>query len=446
MKKELRKHLLILLSVAAVLTLAGTWAGFTDQVSVINKLMTGDVDITLREYELAEGKEIPYQNQKQVQPGDIISKIPRITNEAEPCWVRVRVQYRNEPSGFVTDSDGTGTGETDHIVQSGISSVEGLTSENLYGLSSKWLQKGDYYYYREILDKKASVDLFHHVRIPEGWDQGHHGQKLAVIIQAEAIQAANFEPDFDAMSPWGNEEIELCVHESGDRMEIRKEQLVHKIEFNGTAHKLIAVSSDFFSNFRTAMPGDQLTDAADLSNTTGHKAKLYFSTSSINGEDRELLASLGLEIRYQDLVIYQGNLLSEALNQEILLTELETGQHGKLEFTVTVPSGLKNAYALRQTAVKWNFRVEEQEAESVTVTPSPIVTPITTPTPALDQPGQGTTILNSTTSTPYGNTQLAESVKTGDDSQTGYYIWLAMAGLVVAGIIIHLFRERSRRN
>lgn len=47
-------------------------------------------------------------------------------------------------------------------------------------------------------------------------------QKIAVDIQADAIQAANFKPDFSAMSPWGNQVIQKCVHEQDGTLTCKK--------------------------------------------------------------------------------------------------------------------------------------------------------------------------------------------------------------------------------
>ena len=65
----------------------------------------------------------------------------------------------------------------------------------------------------ESIEKQESTDLFQNISIPDTWTEEHAKQKIAVDIQADAIQAANFKPDFSAMSPWGNQVIQKCVHE-----------------------------------------------------------------------------------------------------------------------------------------------------------------------------------------------------------------------------------------
>ena len=41
-----------------------------------------------------------YQDRRIVLPGDEISKIPRITNHSEPCWVRVKISYTDDLDGL----------------------------------------------------------------------------------------------------------------------------------------------------------------------------------------------------------------------------------------------------------------------------------------------------------------------------------------------------------
>lgn len=156
-------------------------------------------------------------------PGDSISKIPRITNYAQPCWVRARIVMENNRN-----------------------QMDGIQEEMLVGISSKWVRRGEYYYYTKALKKRESVDLFHSVKIPESWTEEHNGQELGMVIQAEAIQKANFTPDFSGMSPWGNQEIELCVHEKEGAPVCRMPETDLSVEFNGKAHKLLAVPGDFF--------------------------------------------------------------------------------------------------------------------------------------------------------------------------------------------------------
>ena len=68
-------------------------------------------------------------------------------------------------------------------------------------------KKDAYYYLTDILEHSEKITLFNEVHFPAEWTEEYAGQKIKINIQADAIQAANFTPNFDDMSPWGNEEM-----------------------------------------------------------------------------------------------------------------------------------------------------------------------------------------------------------------------------------------------
>ena len=78
-----------------------------------------------------------YQYPKIILPGDEISKIPRITNRSEPCWVRVRITYTDDLEG-----------------------EKGMDDSNLSGMSERWVKKGEYFYYTRKLKQSESADVF----------------------------------------------------------------------------------------------------------------------------------------------------------------------------------------------------------------------------------------------------------------------------------------------
>lgn len=90
---------------------------------VTNNVTLGDVSISLSEYELDEnGKEVPYQNDKQVLPGQTVDKIVRITNNANASWIRVKAEYTSEEG------------------------LDSLSDEELTLADGDWEKIGNYYY------------------------------------------------------------------------------------------------------------------------------------------------------------------------------------------------------------------------------------------------------------------------------------------------------------
>ena len=135
MKKALRLLLASVITAGSLAAGVSAYGRFTDSVTVTNHISTGDINISLKELEKKENKEITYQNRKIVLPGDRISKIPRITNCSEPCWVRVKITYTDDLDG-----------------------LKGLDDTNLLGMSSRWTKKGEYFYYNTIHNTLCSVN------------------------------------------------------------------------------------------------------------------------------------------------------------------------------------------------------------------------------------------------------------------------------------------------
>lgn len=328
----------------SILGISGVYGYFSDTLQVVNHISVGDIKISVEEFEKKGTKEVLYNNKGDVLPGAVVSKIPRITNRALPCWVRARILYTNDRK-----------------------ELEGLDDTKLSGFSSKWIKRGEYYYYTSILKRKETVDLFQSVHIPASWKKEHELQKLGLTIQAEAIQAANFTPDFSAMSPWGNQLIRQCIHEEDGAMTCKKPQTKLSVEFNGKAHKLLSVPGDFFTNLGTAMPGDVLTDTITLSNTTDDPAELLFRTS-VKGrskEKRAMLKDVKLTVAMGNEILYRGNLESTGLEKNRSLGRFASGQTGNMKFRLEIPTEWDNRMAQKSADVTWIFTVNEKVKEVV---------------------------------------------------------------------------------
>lgn len=235
-----------------------------------------------------------------------------------------------------------------------------------------------------------------------------------MIIQAEAIQAANFTPDFAAMSPWGNQLIRQCIHEENGTMTCKKPQTKLTVEFNGKAHKLLAVPGDFFTNLGTAMPGDVLTDTITLSNTTDDPAELLFRTS-VKGrseEKRAMLKDVKLTVAMGNEILYRGNLESTGLEKNRSLGRFASGQTGNMKFRLEIPTEWDNRMAQKSADVTWIFTVNEKVKEIV---------PDTEETSGKKEDSGRTTAAKD------GEGRKKAHVKTGDLSSPGFLFALLIA-------------------
>lgn len=376
--------------------IGGTYAYYSHSITVENRIQLGDIDVSLVEYRIdSEGKERLYEDNLLVQPGDTISKIPRITCQAQPCYIRALIthgtaasqsefsslsqsipennMHTSSDTNITTDSGSSHQTDStdDHAAdnhannnQTAISAIEyaeSLSDENIFGFSDNWTKIGNYYYYLQILTPGESVDLFQGIIIPSEWGTEHAKQELALSIQIDAIQADNFVPDFSSMQPWGHEEIEICAH-SGDRSTFVNPYTTMYVEFEGNSHKLIAVPQDFFTNIGTAMPGDILSDTVTLKNTTKDDVELFFHTAlpdSLTEEQNSLLEQIALTISLDGKELYCGNLEAASLHSDISLGSYPSQHTGNFDFTLTIPDALKNRYALTDAIVKWVFSVRQ---------------------------------------------------------------------------------------
>lgn len=349
---------------ACLVGVSGTYAYYQDTVSVRNYISTGDINIGIQEYEMKDGKESLYTDPdgRLVLPSQRISKIPRITNYAQPCYVRVKIAC---------------TGET---------SV--LSEQDISGMPEEWIRAGEYYYLTEPLDMGESVDVFQTVTIPEKWTEASSDQRLGITISAEAIQSDNFTPDFQSEQPWGDQKTEICVHEqNGMVTDVQKTYQTMMVSYEGAARNLVAVPEDFFINLGTAMPGDSLSDTAAIRNTTDTEAEFFFHTEipeELTEAERELMEQFRLVIRQEGTTLYTGTLGAQDLQYPVSLGRYQPGEKGSIHFTLTLPAELDNAYARRETSVNWVFSVRGEEEQIQE--PGPAIQQLTAPKTGLTDP------------------------------------------------------------
>ena len=189
---------------SCVLLGSGTYVYARPETSVTNHFSTGVVDINLDEYELtANGGEEPFRDytgkkgeNPLIMPGDDISKIPRITNDGNDCYVRAKLEF----SG--TDVD---------------------LEKELYGFPSGWEKHDDgYYYYKNILNTGDKIDIFEGLKIPTDFPQTEEGKTFKLKIDVDAVQSKNFTPNWDDRSPWGDVEIQDCIRDGYDIATFKK--------------------------------------------------------------------------------------------------------------------------------------------------------------------------------------------------------------------------------
>lgn len=315
------------LILAAMLAMTLSHTAYAYETEVINNIGIGDISIGLEEYELdAQGNEIPYVDNKVIIPGQKVDAIVRITNNANDAWIRAKLDFASE--------DG----------------LEGLNDNLLNIASDTWKKIGDYYYYTVPVESKNYVDLIDSIRMPYHWTEADTKKGFKLIVTADAVQEANFDPNFESEDPWFGTIIETCVHTAYDKTELIPQDF--SVEFKGGAEGLVKIGDDFFSNWGELMPGDTVSDKVLIKNNYSKSIYMYFSTETIADDD--LLKAVTLTINNGDKVIYEGT-MDGAIKDKIQLALLRRGEEITLDYTVHVPAELTNKFALNETKTKWIF-------------------------------------------------------------------------------------------
>lgn len=310
----------------------------TSILKVKNEVNTGAIRIDLKEYTIIDGQELIYtDSEKTVMPGQIISLIPRVSNIGDSSYIRTKLSYTSENEGLIQVSD-----------------------DNVEGMNSNWIKKGDYWYYKNIVNPNENVDVFSSFRIPVDVPNEFQGNSIYLNIAVEAVQADNFTPDFNSESPWHGitTEASNTTYQS-DLIQINPSAVV---EYSNNANLYISVPEDFFTELGHIVPGDSITEEVTIKNTKDVITKYYLSTEGVEGvteKGLELLDKLQLKIVANDKVIYNGK--ANKIENE-LLGEYKPNGTGKLSFTITVPSELGNEFADLSSMIRWHFSVGEGDA------------------------------------------------------------------------------------
>lgn len=342
MARKIRQKLpVILFGMLATVSCCGLIYGRTS-ASVTNHFETGIVDIRLAEYQIKDGKEEAWEDNRLILPGDEISKIPRIYNDGADCYVRAKITVRLAE----------GMGE------------EALSGIEFVGMDDRWFKADDGFYYdTEILAHGEDVDLFRVVRISENLPQtGSEGKLFHIDIDVDAVQSKNFVPEFAASVPWGDVEILACGKEGAydirtfKRSDTKSFSVVYLEEVN----QLITNCNDFFANIPCLMPGDCFSDSLELKNDGNHDRRLYFRSEKTDDSDLpdKIALKITTEIGGKEKVFYDGTLSAGALAGDVILGVVPGNMSGIFKFEIQVPAELNNVYSISNSAVRWIFSTE----------------------------------------------------------------------------------------
>lgn len=313
-----------------------------------NMFNTGSVAIDLEQYQVNEQGDKQLSEDRMVSPGEHISYMPSITNLRAEAYVRLRID-------IVMDQ------ETDTPV----------TTDDIFMISNGWVQKGDYFYKTEPMKNGESEIAFQGIIVPDNWVSDLDAEVISsgskapaqasdftVTAHADAIQSANFNPDFSSDAPWGPVITEVAKDEDSNSYSVAKPVVTPNDLIFSRSSGLEANTKDLFRNFQLYMAGDKYEDNLNIKNTASNDIDVYFRTKA---KDSDVNKNMRLKIEMDNRILYEGNLISDKYNEYTKLVNIKPEKSVKLNYTVTLPDESKNYYSVLADDVEWSFKVIENK-------------------------------------------------------------------------------------
>ncbi len=319
-----------------LLLTAAVYGAFSSEISFRNDIKTGSVRVIIAQFEETD------EGRVAIDPGAVlanqdVSYIPEVTNLRADSYVRVKVELLDENEGSVP-----------------------VTLDSIYGLNDEWIRKGEYFYCKEQLGPSESSEVFEGIHIPEDWSE-ETASGFKVRLTADAVQAANFDPDFSADAPWGD--ICICEEKQDDNITYRTAKAADingKVMTFSADGSLESSTKNLFGDFSYFMAGDKFRDVLKIENAAAGDVRISFCTEV---KENILTEQAELKIMYGTEVIYDGPLTTEPLYEYFPLTEVRAGGTESLTFEVCLPEGSENEYSVLDEEVVWKFRAETAPAE-----------------------------------------------------------------------------------
>ncbi|HIS27396.1 MAG TPA: LPXTG cell wall anchor domain-containing protein [Candidatus Pullilachnospira intestinigallinarum] len=342
----MKRRKAVLAGVTAFLFTTAAAAAFS-QVSTMEILTTGKVDILLEELSRDTDGTSAWKDGMAVMPGMTVSKIPRISNAAADCYVRALVEF----------TGGEESGRT-------------LDAADLYGISEDWVRRGDYYYYKKILKSGESTELFQGIRIPGDWEQaGETENDWEVRVQVDAVQAVHMEPDFEDESPWetGGRTVPIETARMEEPVLGGEEQSeMTAVLVDETARQLLAVPEDFIGDFGSFLPGDEKERQVQLENRTGDARSLYFRVETEKKEEWMDQMELAVTVTQagQEKIHWEGKLTDSQWEEYRQICRLSPGETGQLTVSLKLPEELGNQYSARTGEALFELCADEETVKN----------------------------------------------------------------------------------
>lgn len=284
-------------------------------------ISTSAVDIDLKEF---NGSNEPFnEDGKVVLPGENIELVPRVFNLGIECYLRTKITYT-------------------------INNEEYNVLDYVLGNYSTWDKQDEYYYYDSVLKKDESIDLFNKISIPSNLSNEYQGKKVILTVLVEAVQAKNFDGN------WDDVEIKESINRTYDINDSGSSVVIYEND----ADNHIKLDNGFFDTLGNLLPGDSVSEEIEILNSSKDKNKYYLNIDydDLSDEELKLLKNINLVIKNsKGEVLSTSNLASK---DKLDLGTYKSEEGDTLVIELSLPKKLDNEFSKILTKIKWVFSLE----------------------------------------------------------------------------------------
>lgn len=138
------------------------------------------------------------------------------------------------------------------------------------------------------------------------------------------------------------------------------------VTFKGGAENFVFLpgsvftDTDMFTNFKSVMPGDVITQRIIVKNNSNMMVRLYLRAEPVEERHSEFLSHLNLQVTSKNEHIFDAAASQTAqLTENVPLGVFRSAGTTELVLTLTVPYDLGNEYMLATGIIPWTFTAEE---------------------------------------------------------------------------------------